>query len=85
MLIVILNDDLLVIELDFQLLQQSVTYNDSLVACDNATSSASVVDVVTNVCFDARYPISLPNSFIAYACDDFLSTVLSANDASLTT
>ena len=55
----------------------------SFAVCDRANSLASILDVVTVSCLFALQAIGPPNSFIIYPCELFLSTELSANDASL--
>jgi hypothetical protein len=57
----------------------------SFAACARESSSASVVDVVTVSCLFARHAIAPPNSLRINSWELFLSTVLSANDASLAT
>jgi len=51
--------------------------------CNRANNSASVLDVVTVPCLFALQAIGPLNSFIMYPYKLFLSTELSANDASL--
>jgi hypothetical protein len=55
----------------------------SFTVYDRANSSASVLNVVTISYLFALQAIGPPNSFIMYPCELFLSTELSANDASL--
>jgi len=55
----------------------------SFAVCDRANNSASVLDVITVPCLFALQAIGPPNSFIMYPCELFLSTELSANNASL--
>ena len=50
---------------------------------NRANSSASILNVVTISCLFTLQAISPPNSFIIYPCELFLSTELSANNASL--
>jgi len=55
----------------------------SFTICDRANNSASMPNVVTVPYLFALQAIGPPNSFIMYPCELFLSTELSANDASL--
>ena len=55
----------------------------SFTVYNRANNSASVLDVVTVPCLFTLQAIGPPNSFIIYSCELFLSTELSANDASL--
>jgi len=50
---------------------------------NRANNSASMLNVVTVPCLFTLQAISPPNSFIMYPCELFLSTELSANNASL--
>jgi hypothetical protein len=61
------------------------TYIDFLAACASASSSSSVVDVVTVSCLLARQPISPLKSFMANACELLRLVLLLAKDASLAT
>jgi hypothetical protein len=60
-------------------------YIDFLAACASASSSASVVNVITVSCLLARQPISPPKSFMANAYKLLRLILLSAKDASLAT
>jgi hypothetical protein len=62
-----------------------LTYIDFLAACASASSSASVIDVVTVSCLLARQPISPPKSFMANAYELLRSVLLLVKDASLAT
>ncbi len=55
---------------------------DSLAAWERASSSASVVEVITVGYLFARQPTNPPNSLSMKPCELFLSSVLSANEAS---
>jgi len=55
----------------------------SFAVCNRANNSASVLNVITVPCLFALQAIGPLNSFIMYPCELFLSTELSANDASL--
>jgi len=55
----------------------------SFAVCDRANNSASVLNVITVPYLFALQAIGPLNSFIIYPYELFLSTELSANDASL--
>jgi hypothetical protein len=59
------------------------TYIDFLTACASASSSASIVDVITVSCLLARQLISPPKSFMANAYELLRLVLLSAKNASL--
>jgi len=55
----------------------------SFAVYNRANNSASMLNVVTIPCLFALQAIGPLNSFIIYPCELFLSTELSANNASL--